>query len=86
MKTTEIHIWGFANEFMVEVKRKKYLTMEEAQAWTLKNTVDTATVIKIVHKYPNDSELAIHNENYKPFEPDTMNIDHLKKSNKNETT
>lgn len=79
MKVTELYIWGFANEFMVEVKRKaNYLTMEEAISWTLKNTVDTATVIKIVHKYPDNSELAIHNEKYKPFSPINRNLDHLK--------
>jgi hypothetical protein len=79
MKKTTIYIWVFANEVEIINNDDHYWTVEEAQAWAVKETWHTAIVMKVVQHWPG-GELAIHNDNWKPFEPGSRDLSHLKKN------
>jgi len=66
MKTTEIHVRGFDMFFTVEVKKKEYLTIEEAKSYVLKEITSTAEIVKVIHK--GDEDVVVKNPDYKmPF-------------------
>jgi hypothetical protein len=64
MKKTRIKVRAYCSEFNIEVSRKDYLRVEEAEKHIRKEIVDTAQVISVTFLL-EDQEVTFNNINYK---------------------
>lgn len=53
LKVTEVNIKGFNQTFNTELRRKKYMTMEEVIQYVRKEIIETADVLEIIHRGEN---------------------------------
>jgi hypothetical protein len=65
MKKTRIKVRAYCSEFNIEVSRKDYLKVEEAEKHIRKEIVDTAQVISVTFLLEEDKEVTFNNINYK---------------------
>jgi hypothetical protein len=64
MKKTRIRVMAYCSKFDIEVSRKDYLGVEEAEKHIRKEIVDTAQVISVTFLL-EDKEVTFNNINYK---------------------
>lgn len=65
-KTTEIHVRAFNSDFIVELEKDYFISIEQAIAWAVVEMIDTAIVIKVVQKW-TEGDLEINNPNLPPL-------------------
>ena len=59
-KKTEIHVRAFNTDFIVELEKDYFISIEQAIAWAVVEMIDTAMVIKVVQKW-TEGDLKIYN-------------------------
>ena len=60
-KTTEIHVRAFNTDFVIELEKDYFISIEQAIAWALIEMIDTAIVIKVVQKW-TEGDLEMFND------------------------
>jgi hypothetical protein len=60
-KTTEIHVRAFNTDFVIELEKDYFISIEQAIAWAIVEMIDTAIVLKVVQKW-TEGDLVIFNE------------------------
>jgi hypothetical protein len=64
MKKTTILVKAFDCEFDLTIKRKEFLSIEDAETYIHKELTPTAFIKSVIHYYPH-SQKTLNNKNYK---------------------